>query len=169
MPRRFLSVFGLLLVAGITRADERPVDFRTDVIAALSKAGCNQGSCHGSPQGKNGFRLSLRGFDPALDFVTLTHDDFGRRTNSSAADDSLILKKGLAEVPHQGGRRFRKTDPEYQILRAWIDGGCQPSISLLPPPKTNNGKPSTVVPVKLVKLEVLPGARRLPTSHPRQQ
>ena len=151
---------------------DRPdrVDFNTDVIAALSKAGCNQGSCHGSPQGKNGFRLSLRGFDPDLDFMTLTHEDFGRRTNSSAADESLVLKKGLAEVPHQGGRRFRRTDPEYQILRAWIDGGCRPSP--LPPAPPKNPKPGDPPPPelpRLVKLEVLPGSRRVPASHPRQQ
>src|SRR5690606_1669764 len=54
-------------VTGYSQAD--PVDFNTDVIAALSKAACNQGACHGSPQGKNSFRLSLRGFDPALDFM----------------------------------------------------------------------------------------------------
>ncbi|MDB5337671.1 MAG: Ig-like protein, partial [Planctomycetaceae bacterium] len=151
---------------------DRPdrVDFNTDVIAALSKAGCNQGSCHGSPQGKNGFRLSLRGFDPELDFMTLTHEDFGRRTNSSSAGESLILKKGLGEVPHQGGRRFRTTDPEYQILRAWIDAGCQPSP--VPPPPVANPKPGQPVPAplpRLVKLEVLPGSRRVPASHPKQQ
>lgn len=149
---------------------DRPdrVDFNTDVIAALSKAGCNQGSCHGSPQGKNGFRLSLRGFDPELDFMTLTHEEHGRRTNSAAADESLILKKGLNEVPHQGGRRFRKTDPEYQILRAWIDAGCQPSPT--PPPLPRNAtdpKPAQLP--HLVKLEVLPGSRRLSVTHPKQQ
>ena len=147
-----------------------PIDFNTDVIAALSKAGCNQGSCHGSPQGKNGFRLSLRGFDPDLDFVTLTHEDYGRRTNSSSADESLILKKGLGDVPHQGGRRFRRTDPEYQILRAWIDEGCRPSP--LPPVPPKNAKPTDVPPAplpRLVKLEVLPGSRRVPASHPKQQ
>lgn len=147
-----------------------PIDFETDVIAALSKAGCNQGSCHGSPQGKNGFRLSLRGFDPTLDFMTLTHEDYGRRTNTSAADESLVLKKGLADVPHQGGRRFRRTDPEYQILRAWIDNGCPPTPSALVKP---GNQPPQKVPAltapKLVRLEVLPGSRRLPTTHPQQQ
>ena len=149
---------------------DRPdrIDFNTDVIAALSKAGCNQGSCHGSPQGKNGFRLSLRGFDPDLDFMTLTHEEYGRRTNSSVANDSLILKKGLNEVPHQGGRRFRRTDPEYQILRAWIDAGCQPSPVASPPTK-NSSAPQPAPLDQLVKLEVLPGSRRLPTGYPQQQ
>ena len=138
-------------VAGFAQAD--PVDFHTEVIAALSKASCNQGSCHGSPQGKNGFRLSLRGFDPSVDFATLAREEFGRRTNPAEPDESLVLKKGMALVPHQGGRRFRNIDPEYQIIRAWIEAGCRQS-------KT---------PRKLVRLEVLPASRRLAESHPRQQ
>jgi Protein of unknown function (DUF1553)/Protein of unknown function (DUF1549) len=158
-----------VLVIGYSQPD--PVDFETDVIAALSKAGCNQGACHGSPQGKNGFRLSLRGFDPALDFVTLTHEDYGRRTNPNDPDASLILKKGLSEVPHQGGTRFRRNDPEYQILRAWIDNGCRASPSRPLPTTPNQKKPLVAVaaPPKLVRLEVLPGPRRLSEQHPKQQ
>ncbi len=158
-------------VVGYSQAD--PVDFQTDVIAAISKAGCNQGACHGSPQGKGGFRLSLRGFDPVLDFATLTREEFGRRTNPNAADESLILRKGLAEVPHQGGARFKRTDAEYQLLRAWIDEGCRPSLA--PPtmtPSGNNAKKSAVpapAAPKLVRLEVLPGARRLAENRPTQQ
>ena len=158
-------------VVGYSQADA--VDFQTDVIAAISKAGCNQGACHGSPQGKGGFRLSLRGFDPVLDFATLTREEFGRRTNPNAADESLILKKGLAEVPHQGGVRFKRTDAEYQILRAWIDEGCRPSLapSAAAPPGNNAKKPAVSAPAapKLVRLEVLPGARRLAENRPQQQ
>ncbi|HEV3384247.1 MAG TPA: hypothetical protein VG097_05495, partial [Gemmata sp.] len=73
---------------------ERPVSFHTDVIAALSRAGCNSGNCHGSPQGKNGFRLSLRGFDPDLDFNTLVKESGGRRINRQTPEDSLFLLKG---------------------------------------------------------------------------
>ena len=159
-------------VSNFSRPD--PIDFQTDVIAALSKAGCNQGSCHGSPQGKNGFRLSLRGFDPALDLVTLTHEDFGRRTNPNAPDESLILKKGLAEVPHQGGARFKQTSAEYQILRAWIDEGCRPSVvptATAPKPAPNGNKAAVIAPAapKVVRLEVFPESRRLAESHPTQQ
>src|SRR5947209_3601708 len=77
-----------------------PVDFRTDVIAALSRAGCNQGACHGSPQGKSGFRLSLRGFDPDLDLGTLTLAELGRRVDRQRPDNSLIFLKGSGRVPH---------------------------------------------------------------------
>ena len=45
-----------------------PISFRNDVIAALNVGGCNSGACHGTPSGKNGFKLSLRGYDPASDY-----------------------------------------------------------------------------------------------------
>ena len=131
----------------------RDVEFATDVIAALNRAGCNQGACHGSPQGKGGFRLSLRGFDPAFDFTSLVRESFGRRTNTIQAENSLILQKALGRIPHQGGIRFKRTDSAYLTLKNWIDQGCRPSA----------------VSRKLVRLEVIPSARRLPESHPRQQ
>ncbi len=91
-----------------------PVDFRTEVVAALGRGGCNQGACHGSPQGKAGFRLSLRGFDPELDFSTLTRETAGRRTDVIAPSESLVLQKATGRVPHQGGRRFGPEEPAYQ-------------------------------------------------------
>jgi hypothetical protein len=130
-----------------------PIDFNTDVLAALSRAGCNSGACHGSPQGKNGFRLSLRGFDPTLDFTTLARETFGRRTNPQAPDESLILRKGLGQTPHQGGIRFRSTDTTYQALRMWISEGCLPSATQR----------------TLQRLEVIPKQRRLAAEHPMQQ
>src|SRR5580704_11648891 len=131
MPRTLLWGLSLLtvLAAADARADEpRPVDFRTDVIAALSRAGCNSGNCHGSPQGKNGFRLSLRGYDPTLDFMTLTRQDGGRRTNKVSPEDSLVLLKALGRVPHQGGVRFRADDPAYLTLLTWVREGCRDSV-----------------------------------------
>src|SRR5881227_2465945 len=103
---RLLCLCGCLLASSPLRADEpTPVEFRTDVVAALSRAGCNQGACHGSPQGKNGFRLSLRGFDADLDLYTLTRGDMGRRVDRVRPENSLILLKGTGNVPHQGGVR----------------------------------------------------------------
>lgn len=146
-------------------AEPAPIVFETDVIAALSKAGCNQGACHGSPQGKNGFRLSLRGFDPSLDFMTLTREDYGRRTNTSDPDASLILRKGLGEVPHQGGMRFKKSSREYEILKSWIAEGCRPPT---PPTPANQPNVKSTTP-KLVRLQVLPAGRRLAERQPQQQ
>src|SRR5438128_1677688 len=56
-------------------AKPEPVSFRHELIAALNVGGCNAGACHGTPSGKNGFRLSLRGYDPAADYLQLTRDD----------------------------------------------------------------------------------------------
>ncbi len=145
-------------VAGI--ADPDPIDFETEVVAAISRAGCNSGACHGSPKGKDGFRLSLRGFDPALDYASLAREASGRRTNPFAPDDSLILQKGLARIGHKGGIRFGTTDSTYQVLRTWIAQGCPPSVT--------TGKNGTAKRT-LARLEVLPTRRRLAASHPWQQ
>src|SRR5476651_2027433 len=125
MPGTLL--WGLLTTLGaseIQAVETTPVDFRTDVIAALSRAGCNQGACHGSPMGKNGFRLSLRGFDPDVDLHTLTRGDMGRRVDRARPENSLFLLKGTGSVPHQGGVRFKVGEPAYQVLVRWVTEGC---------------------------------------------
>src|SRR5438093_4751623 len=92
------------------------VSFANDVMAVLSKAGCNAGACHGNKSGKGGFKLSLRGQDPAADYNTLTRELFGRRTNPTDPDRSLILLKPTTQLPHEGGLRFKPDSLEYQIL-----------------------------------------------------
>src|SRR5258705_13153395 len=113
---RALAVLVVVLVPSAVRASEPPVSFRTDVIAALSRAGCNSGACHGSPQGKNGFRLSLRGQDPDLDFASLTKDQGGRRVNRVAPEDSLVLLKAGGRVPHGGGKLLGRNDPAFKVI-----------------------------------------------------
>lgn len=101
------------------------VVFKHDMLAALTKTGCNMGACHGSPSGKGGFRLSLRGYDPPLDIYTLRSEFFGRRTNVMDPADSLLLKKPLMEVAHGGGRRLKKGDVSYQVMHDWISEGMK--------------------------------------------
>ena len=101
------------------------VSFEYHTLAVLSKLGCNSGACHGSPSGKSGFRLSLRAYDSVFDAQTLTRESFGRRTNLLQPDQSLILKKSLMEISHGGGRKLKKSDAAYAILRDWIAQGCQ--------------------------------------------
>jgi hypothetical protein len=101
------------------------VSFNYGALVALSKQGCNQGACHGSPSGKGGFRLSLRAYDPALDQVTLVREAFARRANPMDPENSLLLQKPLMQVAHGGGQRLRKSDPSYDVLRDWIAQGCQ--------------------------------------------
>ncbi len=101
------------------------VSFQYGTLAVLSKQGCNSGACHGSPSGKGGFRLSLRAYDPVLDIETLVREAYNRRTNLYEPEASLMLRKPLMEVAHGGGRRLKKTDPGYEVLRDWIAQGCQ--------------------------------------------
>ncbi|CAN5162949.1 DUF1549 domain-containing protein [soil metagenome] len=115
-------------------AAQEPVRFDTQVMAVLSRAGCNSGACHGNLNGKNGFKLSLRGQDPAADFLALSRDMLGRRTNIERPDQSLLLMKATASVPHEGGRRFRADSLEYQILTQWIASGMRRDPAGLPTP-----------------------------------
>ncbi len=99
-------------------------DFIRDVGPVIAKLGCNAGTCHGSKDGKNGFKLSLRGYDPETDLRALTDDLASRRVNLASPDDSLMLLKSVAEVPHEGGRRTTVDSKYYGILRQWISGGA---------------------------------------------
>jgi hypothetical protein len=101
------------------------VSFVRDVAPVLSKTGCNAGTCHGAQQGKNGFKLSLRGYDPVYDFRALTDDLEGRRFNRAAPERSLMLMKPAGAVPHQGGVMMQPGDPSYELLRRWIAQGVR--------------------------------------------
>jgi len=115
---------GLLL--STTLADEAAatavdaISFDRDVMAVLSKAGCNAGTCHGNLNGKGGFFLSLRGQDPAADWQELVASADGRRINRLDPARSLILLKATGEVSHGGGRRFLPGDPEWVVLEQWV-------------------------------------------------
>ena len=82
--------------------------FRLDVMAVLSKAGCSAGTCHGNKNGKGGFKLSLRGQDPNLDYLSLTRDLFSRRVSPLEPEQSLILLKPTTQLAHEGGLRFQE-------------------------------------------------------------
>jgi hypothetical protein len=101
------------------------VDFERHVMGLVSKAGCNAGSCHGSFQGKGGFRLSLFGYEPAMDFAGLTRDNLGRRVNAVKPDESLVLLKATGQTAHEGGMRFGKNGWVYNVFREWIKGGAK--------------------------------------------
>jgi hypothetical protein len=103
------------------------VEFRIDVMAVLSKAGCNLGSCHGNASGKGGLKLSLRGQDPDLDWLALVREQGGRRVNLLEPEQSLILLKARGVLAHEGGKRFSPGDPEHEILLQWLRDGAQDS------------------------------------------
>jgi hypothetical protein len=106
-----------------------PASFRNDVMAVLSKSGCNAGACHGNANGKASFKLSLRGESPDLDFLALTHDQFGRRIDLMEPDQSLVLLKATTQLAHEGGQRFKTNSWEYAALLHWISGGASNDLA----------------------------------------
>lgn len=126
------------------RADAEQISFTRDVMAVLSRSGCNSGACHGNLNGKGGFKLSLRGQDAAFDHEWLTHESDGRRIDRLSPEQSLILRKASGAFSHQGGARFRRDSLEYRILRDWIREGAAGSSATESP---------------LLRLEVSPGEK----------
>src|SRR5262249_54905003 len=86
---------------------------------------CSAGSCHGSFQGKGGLRLSLFGYNPAMDYAGLTREALGRRINPVDPDQSLLLLKATGKTDHGGGRRFSADSGAYQLTREGIVNGAQ--------------------------------------------
>ncbi|MEX2286360.1 MAG: DUF1549 and DUF1553 domain-containing protein, partial [Planctomycetaceae bacterium] len=102
-----------------------PVSFEHEIIPLLTKAGCNAGGCHGKAEGKNGFKLSVFGFDASADYDSLTKQSRGRRIDRVTATSSLLLRKATAYMPHGGGRRIEQDGPRYQRLHRWIAEGAR--------------------------------------------
>jgi hypothetical protein len=139
----------------VEKFDEaRPILFTEEVIPAMTRSGCNSGACHGTPSGKNGFRLSLQGYLPDQDYLVLTREAFGRRINRIEPDQSLLLHKGVGRVPHDGGRRFGPENEAYRVVRQWISEGASP-------PVTDLGA--------VERLEVTPALRVLQSPAEKQQ
>jgi hypothetical protein len=99
------------------------VTFLRDVAPILNKAGCTSGTCHGAAKGKNGFKLSLRGYDPQFDYETLLYDLSGRRFNRADPGSSLMLAKPTQQIAHGGGLRFETGSGYYKTIYNWIAQG----------------------------------------------
>jgi len=106
-------------------AKPAPVSFVREIMPSMSKVGCNAGTCHGAQEGKNGFKLTLRGYDPELDYFALVDDLSGRRFNRSLPSQSLMLLKPTQGVPHVGGFLFDEDSHYYKLIQSWIADGCQ--------------------------------------------
>ncbi|MCB9875013.1 MAG: DUF1549 domain-containing protein, partial [Planctomycetaceae bacterium] len=145
MPRRLFKLMLLVMLAVFGACDQSAraadLEFAVDVMSVLSKAGCNSGTCHGNLNGKGGFKLSLRGQDPRFDHEALVRKSRGRRVNPASPDESLLLLKATAQVPHRGGRRFDVSSAEYTVLREWIAEGVAGPTSCAP---------------QVIRLEVIP-------------
>ena len=127
--------------------------FRNDVLPVMTKMGCNSGPCHGAAAGKNGFKLTLRGYDPEVDYYTLTHQALARRTEMMEPSRSLILLKPTLTIPHGGGRRFPVDSPEFKVIAGWI-------AQAMPAP--------TDADARVTKIEVSPGEASLRTGAQQQ-
>ena len=113
-------------------AADPPISFRLDVMPVFMRAGCNTGSCHGAARGKDGFMLSLFGYDPAGDHFRLTRQMPGRRINLSLPEESLLIRKSVGSVPHTGGKRF-DLDSEYaDTLLRWHRAGAPNDSAAVP-------------------------------------
>ncbi len=99
------------------------INFPNQVVPIFTKLGCNAGGCHGKASGQNGFRLSLLGFEPDLDYTTLVKESRGRRLFPAAPDASLLLLKATGTVAHAGGKRMEVGSDEYNLIRRWIAAG----------------------------------------------
>jgi hypothetical protein len=123
-----------------------PIHFGNQIVPIFTKLGCNAGGCHGKASGQNGFRLSLLGFEPELDYETIVHEGRGRRVFPVAPERSLLLEKAVATLPHGGGKKLDRDSHEYRLLVRWVASGM---------PKGRADEPA------LERIEVYPPSRTL--------
>jgi hypothetical protein len=100
-----------------------PINFANQVVPIFTKLGCNSGGCHGKASGQNGFKLSLLGFEPEIDYAALVMEARGRRVFPADPDNSLLLLKAVGTLPHGGGKRMEKDSDEYRLVRRWLAVG----------------------------------------------
>lgn len=103
---------------------ERPVSFNLDVMPVFLKAGCNTGSCHGSARGQDRFMLSLFGYDAKGDHFRITREQGTRRINLAIPEESMLVEKAIAAVPHTGGKLFEKNSDHWNTLVGWLKRGA---------------------------------------------
>jgi len=104
---------------------DRLISFRLDCMPVFMRGGCNQGGCHGAARGKDGFRTSLFGMDPAGDFIRITREMPGRRINLAIPEESALIEKSVGAVPHSGNQCFEPDSTYNKALLEWITNGAQ--------------------------------------------
>ncbi len=146
--RALLPLLSLSFLAS-TQAVEtpRPLNFANDIVPILTKGGCNGGGCHGKASGQNGFKLSLLGFEPQEDYEHIVKEARGRRIFPAAPEQSLLLTKGAAQLPHGGGKKLDPKSEDYADLVRWIREGM---------PYGKDTDP------KMVRISVEPGVLTMP-------
>ena len=136
-------------VTVVKAAEDRPISFKLDVMPVFLRAGCNSGACHGAARGKDGFRLSLFGFDPDGDHHRLCRELNGRRINLALPRESLLLEKACGKVPHTGGKKIDENDEYAAAIVRWLEADApndlpavaKPiSVEVYPPGAVLDGK-----------------------------
>jgi hypothetical protein len=125
----FAAIPAMSQTAGTSQSG---VSFRLDVMPVIFRAGCNSGGCHGAASGKDGFHLSLFGYDPGGDYFRITRQVPGRRIDLAKPEQSLLLLKAVGAVPHSGGRRFKPDSAYYNTLLRWIQAGAPDDSQTVP-------------------------------------
>ncbi len=145
MRHALLLLFGLLFLTGSVFAKDAPIrtaeqrfatlaaaeepSFRRHIVPLVSRAGCNGRECHGSFQGRGGFKLSLFGYDFEKDLEQMTvkadGDEKQVRINRQQPEKSLLLLKATNEEPHKGKERFKKGSWEYNMMLKWVQAGAK--------------------------------------------
>jgi hypothetical protein len=100
------------------------LSFINDIVPVFTRANCANSNCHGSVRGQKGFKLSLFGSDPELDYDAITKNSDGRRIDRANPSKSLVLLKPTFQVPHGGGPRFKVDSPEYKLMLEWLSKGA---------------------------------------------
>lgn len=122
LPR--LTLLAACAVSPALAADApRTLNFANDIVPILTKGGCNSGGCHGKAGGQNGFKLSLLGFEPQEDYEHIVKEARGRRVFPGSPEQSLLLTKGTAQLPHGGGNKLDPESEDYADLVRWIREG----------------------------------------------
>lgn len=111
-----------------------PISFTNDVMPVLTRSGCNTGSCHGAARGKDGFNMSLFGFDPQGDYQRITREIGFRRINLALPEESLFMQKAIGSVPHSGGKLFEADSEYYATIIEWLRDGAPNDPADTPPP-----------------------------------
>lgn len=119
-----LSFILTLVTTGWAQSQTSPPSFENEVLPIFMRSGCNAGDCHGAASGKDGFMLSLFGYDPEGDYFRILEEHPGRRVNLAAPEKSLLLQKAVGEVQHSGGELFKPDSESYQLIHQWIAQGA---------------------------------------------
>ena len=117
----------LALTAFMTPQHRTVPDFASQVLPQLTKAGCNQGMCHGAAIGRGGLKLSLLGDDAASDYDVLVREFGGRRVRLDSPRESLLLKKATGGLGHGGGVRLERGSTGYTVIESWLAAGAPSS------------------------------------------